>query len=266
MFWINNKKFESFSDAIIIHLTEQEIIINENKIKLGDLKNRSDFHSFSRFVFPLKLLSFNQRTIKDDYGGEHLYPITLNPFELYSATASNKITAGELAEQSFQNISVQIIFFPHTKTFKDALLIVNRPNSEYTPFKVTTEDQFGKIVDYNADKQIFLDEDQYYRQNRALTKMTLPKCELELLGPVSSSGVDIKFTYKDINGQSVDVDDFKIKIKCDSGYINKSEHVTTKDTAIFKFIPLGLNSGDKVNVQVGIGKFTDVASKQFVVD
>lgn len=250
MLWLRRQLFSSH--AVILHVEEDKFILNETEFKLEDLRRRSDFRSFSRYIFPLKQTN-EPRSINDATGGTHSYPIAYRPFDAFSMTFNSKNTPFEMSEMSWFHISesVSFIFYPNSTNFKDALCIADRAQDQHTPFEVTTMVD-GEKVQYTAD-QVF---------ERDMPKNHfLPQCVLSSeKSVVGQAGIKIDFQYKDVEGNEVETPNFYATTKSDKGYLSHSKFPVKGGKGSFRFYPLGLPKGETVDIQVGIGKFTDVAS------
>jgi len=241
----------SNNNAIILHVEEQKIILNETEFYLSDIKKRSDFKPYCKLVFPLKQVSIDKRTIKDSFGGSHYYPFALPPFDLFTYTAETKFIQQEISEITNQSYEVQFIFFPHHTNFKDAVLSLLKPTDPNVPFKVTTTDQNNNIIDYIPDR-IFTES----------VSVIYPKSTLEIVETKQINGITyytLEFTYKDIDGIFVSCD-FDAYVKTSSGYVSHRKLKVKSGKVRFTYIPLGLNSDEKSEIQVGIGKYSDIVN------
>lgn len=256
MLWITQQV--TSSNAIKLHIEEEKVILNEKEYFLSDIKKRSDFRPFVRYILPLKQ-THDVRTVKDDFGGNHWYPYGFKVMEAFSHAANSKNTPGEIAEFSLYHMwaNVSFVFYPESTNFKDALCIVGTPMDKNTPFEVTTLED-GEIVQYNADEAFLTDlpKNQF-----------LPKCELKsATNLVGQGGIQVNFQYKDVYGNAIDVPSFSATVKSDKGYISHRKIDVINGKGSFRFYPLGLTSKETATIQVGIGKFTDVASIQLTVE
>lgn len=248
-------------DIIDIHVEENILNINGTDYLLDDLKSRSDFRSFCRYMFPLSNLGkFNlENYIKIEVEEENrlLYKPNAapSPFERYSNSFNTKLAG--FPQYIHLNIPISVIFFPETKNFKDALLIVQRQSEgTWVPLSITTTDSQGNKIPYDPD----------YEGPLPTNEHLMPKCLLTADSTtVSSSGTTLNFKYRNINAEDVDVD-FTATAKCDKGYVSHSKFDVKSGLGSFKFIPLGLESGETVKVQVGIGKYTDVCNVELEIE
>lgn len=238
-------------NAIVLHVEEERIILNEREHSLYDIKVRSDFLPYCKFVYPLKQTSIDQRLIEDSFGGKHSYPYSLNPFDIYSYTASSKLSQHDADQFIGLNTEVSFMFYPHTKNFKDATLMITKSSNEYVPLKVTTLDDNKNVIDYVPDKII----------TDAITN-TAPKCKLQVIEtkidnelPVST----IEFTYNDIDGNFVECD-FPAYVKASCGYVSHRKLYVKKGKARFKYIPIGVDAEEQTEIQVGIGNYSIVTN------
>lgn len=241
--------------AQIIHVTENTITYNTVTITLDSIKQRNDFKSFCRFVFPLNLSRIKNtghRYLDPNTGKEYEMLIPTIPFDLYSQTYNSKHNA--LSHLHMLKTSMFCIFYPETKNFKDALLFVTK-QTEASPLIITTENDKGEIVPYVPEREEFF----------SINDHILPKCTLTSDSKtVPLEGTNIVFAYRDINGIPKEVD-FIATVKTDKGYITHNNLDVTDGIGIFKFIPLGLNTGEKVKVEVGIGNFSNICNVELTV-
>jgi hypothetical protein len=150
------------------------------------------------------------------------------------------------------NAEVCFIFFPHTKNFKDAILGIVKPSDNNIPVKVTTLDKDNNIIDYIPD--------QVFTQSTKIGPAS-PKCKLEILDkdkvfnrlPV----YNIEFTYNDIDGNFVECD-FDAYVKTTCGYVSHRKLKVKNGKATFRYIPIGVTDDEEAEIQVGIGKFTNI--------
>jgi hypothetical protein len=260
--WLNKITNQNApTDVIKIHITEDMIDVNDTVITLEQLKARSDFRSFSRFVFPLRSNPdvTKARMMKDSLGGNHFFPLGMMPFEIFAASNVSKVSPYEYSRSTLlTNMMISLVFYPETQNMKQALLIVTEPRSPHTPLIITTTNADGEVIDYPVTKRL-----------EAMSRTEfVPKCTLTCASDqVSSKGMEMTFTYLDIDGMPTTLSEpFEATVKTDAGYISHSKITVGADgTAKFTFMPLALNMGDKPTIQVGIGKYTDVASKTLTV-
>lgn len=250
MYWLYNLP-QNTSNAIIVHIEEDNLTINEKQFFLSDITSRNDFTKYCKFVFPFKQLSpESQRTIEDSYGGKHFYPLVINTFDILGFTHNTKLNSEEFGSTQLYPIVVSLLFYPHSTNFKNALLSIIRPSDPNTPFSVTTKDSKGNIVDYIPDK-ILTD-----MKTRAKPKCTLTSIKNEN-NPLKSQ--TITFQYRDVDSVKHPIN-FKAKVKASAGYITHREINVVDGEATFTWIPLGLASGEKAEIQIEIGRYTDICS------
>lgn len=247
--------------VIDMHVEENLLIVNGTQYNLEDFKNRKDFRDFCRYMIILsnfgKSDPANYVSVETDGETRLLYkPIaTPLPFERYSNSFNTKFS--EFPQYIHINYPISIVFYPETKNFKDALITVTRQSEgTWVPLTITTKNSEGNIVPYEPD----------YEGPLPTNEHLLPKCLLAAeTETVSSAGIDITFKYRNINSEDVDVN-FTATAKSDKGYISHSKFDVINGIGTFKFIPLGLSSGEVVKVQVGIGKYTDVCNMELIVE
>ena len=244
-----------------IHVEENILNINGTEYQLEDIKSRMDFRSFCLYVFPLSNLGKSnlENYIKIDVEGESRLLYKPNavplPFERYSNSYNTKFS--EFPQYIHINCPISVVFYPETKNFRDALMIVTRQSEgTWVPLTITTTDSQGNKIPYEPD----------YEGPLPTNEHLLPKCLLTADSTtVSSTGKTLNFKYRNINAEDIDVD-FTATAKCNKGYISHSKFDVKSGRGSFKFIPLGLDSGEKVKVQVGIGKYTDICNLELTVE
>ena len=242
------------SNALLkIHVTEDNISINDKIFNLDELKTKNDYRSFCNIVFPLgNMFKIVTRLEKDGQLFPYYNSPVLEPFDSYTQSYNSK---SKYLNHLFPalDMPVSILFYPETKNFKDALLVILK-QEDHVPLEVTTTDNSDKVIPYVPDY-----EGPY------ISYSVLPKCLLSSeLDIVSNEGTTLHFTYRDINSVEQNVN-FVATAKCDKGYVSHSKFDVKEGKGSFKFIPLGLSSGEKVKIQVGIGKYTNIVSKTLVV-
>jgi len=243
-----------------MHVAENVFTLNGRNFLLSDIKSRNDFRSFCRFVFPFSTLkgsfhdpTFAERIVSNnvEYHFDKPAPLAV-PFERYSQTYNSKFS--EFPDIPVLNCPLSIIFYPETQNFKDALLIVTRQD-DIVPLEITIDDN-GQKVPYVPE----------YEGPLPVNEHLLPKCTLIAENAtVSYNGTTLIFTYNDIFGVPKLVD-FTATVKTDKGYVSHNKFDVVSGVGKFKFIPLGLSSGEKVKIQVGIGKYTDICNTELTVE
>ena len=237
------------TNAIILHVEEDRIVLNEREHSLYDIKARSDFRPYCKFVYPLKQTSIDQRVIEDSLSGKHSYPYSQNPFDVFSYTSESKLSQHEVEQLILSSTEVSFLFYPNTKNFKDAVLTILKSSDTNVPLKVTTLDENKNIIDYVPDKVI--------KDN--ITSVA-PKCTLEVVETKTANRLPvsiIEFTYNDLEGNFIECD-FPAYVKASCGYISHRKIYVKNGKARFKYIPMGVESGEKSQIQVGIGKYSIV--------
>lgn len=239
-----------------MHVTENVFTLNGKNYLLSDIKARSDFRAFSRFIFPFSFLkrtgeAFAEAVIVDGQEVHFDKPTPLTPFERYAHTFNSKYSG--FPDFPILNCPLSMIFYPETQNFKDALLIVTK-QADVVPLEITI-DANGQTVPYVPD----------YEGPLPTNEHLLPKCSLTAENNVVPfNGTNIIFAYRDIAGMPKAVD-FTATVKTDKGYISHNKLDVTGGVGMFKFVPLGLSSGEIAKVQVGIGKYTDVCSVELTI-
>jgi hypothetical protein len=232
---------------IKIHVTENEFTFNNKVYYLNELKTRNDFRPFCNIVFPLT--NFFKIGVKTD-AGDYFKSQPANSFDSFTQSYNSKYKYLNHLHPAL-DMPVSVMFFPETKNFKEALLVVLKQD-DFVPIEVTTTDNSGKIIPYIPDY-----EGPY------LPYSVLPKCLLEVVDS-DSSGTTLQFTYRDLNSVEQHVD-FEATARTNKGYISHTKFDVKSGKGTFKFIPLGLSKGEKVTIDAGIGKYTRVASIDVVV-
>lgn len=175
--------------AIFLRITKEEICFNSINVTLSDLKARNDFKPFCSYMFPVSFLS----TLGQQNGnlthmieGEekliHYWVATPNPLERFAESHHNKLN-NIFPHLSSVKIVLQIVFYPETKNFEDALIILNQQTKE-SLIKITT-------LDHNGNEQPL--EPDYIGPFNVI----IPKCELSMKdSKIKAKGSEIQFTYK----------------------------------------------------------------------
>jgi hypothetical protein len=240
-------------NAIILHVEEDRIILNEKEYRLEDIKKRTDFRPYCKIGFPIKQTAIDQRVIEDSFGGKHSYPYAFPPFDIFTITSETKLMQHEIENLINYHLDVAFIFFPHTKNFKDAVLTIIKSGDENVPLIVTTLDADKNKIDYVPD-QILTES--------ARNGLCFPKCKLAVIdnGTKSFNRLPVyvvEFTYNDMDGNFVECD-FDAYVKTSCGYVSHRKLKVKNGKATFKYIPIGVNDDEKAEIQVGIGKFSVV--------
>jgi hypothetical protein len=238
---------------IKIHVTENEFTLNGTTFVLKDLKSSNEFRPFINLAFPLSnIFKVGVKVNVDGKELSYFKSTALSPFDQHVQSYVSKNKYLNHLHPSLDMV-VSMLFFPETKNFKDAVLQVIQ-QEDYVPIEVTTIDSSGQIIPYKPD---------YIGPH--IPNSGIPKCLLTSEDDiVDQTGTALSFTYRDINSVEQYVD-FEATVKTNKGYISHSKFDVVNGKGKLKFIPLGLSSGEKVKVQVGIGKYTDVVSKTLVV-
>jgi hypothetical protein len=240
------------SNAINLHVEEDRVILNESEHFLTNIKKRTDFRPYCKMLFPLKQTSIDQRNIEDSFGGKHSYPYSMPPFDSYTYTSDSKMLQDEIEPFLHSSMEVSFIFFPHTKNFMDAILLISKPSDINVPFKVTKLDKNKNIIDYIPDK-IFTES--------VRIGPAYPKCTLQIIDKEKTFNslpvYDILFTYNDIDGNFVECD-FDAYVKTSCGYISHRKIKVKNGKATFRYIPIGVNDDEQAEIQVGIGKYSNI--------
>ena len=254
MLKIHTDYLPAVDSALFIHVTPSTIEINGIITHWGDLKERG-FQPLSKFVFPLSLIrdrnnSYGHLEEKED-GTQKVWDklMPIPPFEKWSVTSNTK-TVKQLYTPSLI-YPILLFIYPETQNFLDSKLVVYK-KLDGAPWKITKLTDDGKIIDY---------EPAYVGPDNG---GNFPKCTLEGPDTVDSKGGTFEFSYHDIAGKFLPID-FEATAKVNCGYITHQTFKVTKGKGNVKFIPLGLDKGETVTLQIGIGKYTDVVSKTFKV-
>ena len=243
--------FNRSNSAINIHVEEDKFIFNDTTFLLDDLKNSPEFRPFCNFAFPLSNM-FKVLIRVENTDLVYYKSALAKPFDTFSQSFNTKSKFLNHFHPTL-DFPVTILFYPETKNFKDAHLTVIKQD-DHVPFEVTTTNDNGEKVPYVPDY------DGPYIPN-----YVLPKCLLASSPTVPKDGTIVSFTYRDLNSVEQSVN-FEASIKTDKGYISHNKIDIVNGKASFKFIPLGLSSGEKVTIQAGIGRFTNVAKLELTVE
>lgn len=240
--------------AINIHVTETSITVNDEEYTLEYLKTKNDFRDFCLMLFPLSNLG-KVGVAQNINGTEkitHYISKSLPPFDAFSISYDSKSKYLSHLQPTL-NLPISMAFYPETQNMKDALLIVQKQSSD-VPFKITTTDSKKQIIDYVPDYE------GLYQPNRILPKCTLKADEVL----VSTNGIELEFNYRDMNSIFRPVNCTAVT-KTNKGYVSHNKISVVNGIGRFKFIPLGLDSGEKVDVQVGIGKYSKLCNIELTV-
>jgi len=248
MLFIHTDEDKTSDVEIKIHVTETSITINsepfEKTYTLDDLNMRNDFRDFCLMMFPLSNIGKIQ--MRDDNLNVYYKSPSIPPFDAFSQSYNSK--SKYLSHlQAGTNFPICVMFYPETKNFKEAVLIVQK-QKDNVPFKITTTNSKGEIIDYSPDYE------GPYISNRLL-----PKCELRAENIVVNKNdqLEIEFIYKNMDSIEMEIN-FHATVKTDKGYISHSKIDVKHGRGKFKFIPLGLDSGEKATIECGIGKYTSL--------
>lgn len=249
---VTNIKSKSNSE-IKVHVTENEFTFNGTTFTLDQLKQSREFRPFCSLVFPLS--NIFKTGVKVKVGENELSYFkssVLNPFDQHVQSYVSKNKYLNHLHPSL-DLAVSVLFYPETKNFKDAVLVIIK-QEDHVPLEVTTTDNTGNVITYVPDEE-----------GPHIPNSGIPKCLLTSdKDNVDQSGTTLQFTYRDINSVEQYVD-FEATVKSDKGYVSHSKFDVKSGKGTFKFIPLGLSSGEQIKVQVGIGKYTDVVSKVLTI-
>lgn len=235
--------------ALFLRVDEEKMTINGREFLLADLQARNDFKPFCSYIFPL-----SNREAKLQHGEiiyPH-YPAMTFPFERFSETQHNKL-ASIFPHLQHLFLPVQVVFYPDTKKFSDALVIVNQ-QTEDSLIRITSSDHNGNEQEINP----------HFSGPFSLVNDIIPKCTLEASEMVSTRGTTLTFKYHDRQGNFVPAT-FEATAKADKGFVSHSKFEVVDGIGKFKFIPYGLDNGEKTQIQVGIGRYTDVCSIDITV-
>jgi len=244
MLWIQKSSRMSNMETIILEIQDKRMLFNDHEILWDDLAKRSDFRPFVRYVWPMKE-TFDRRIWRQAPDGEFYgCPSPHVAYDLFGFTAQSKLTMAEwnIFTDSLGPIWLTCIIYPHSTCFKDSIITLTVPRDQKAPISYDME-----------PSRIFEDK-------RVMVTDWVPKCSLECAKKtVTQKGEEITFKYADHEGNFHPAS-FKAQVKTDKGYVSHQEIDVVDGIGKFRFIPLGLEKPDKVKIQVGIGKFTDVAS------
>lgn len=229
-------------------------------VKMPELFGTEDVYSPSRVAF------LNRKLFgSGELAGHEIYAFNrLNGrFKEFNATALiGSLEAYNLYAESFGTKR-------HPRNIKtlryQALVGFPYPSSD-----VDSDETFLAIFPDNNTKLIFnnidvepetLTYDQFFNDylvNKFIT------CKLEKLAVNEDKSITVKVTTL-TDGKNVP--NIPVILSTDSGYINRTKVITDdKGEAVVKFIPLGLDVGDKVVLSAGFKLFTGVYDLQLTVE
>jgi hypothetical protein len=220
---------------IDLNIQDELAIINGYEFKLADVLARSDYYPMSRFVFPFYKV---KNYIVNDQSVEY-HSFSSMPYNLFGLTKTTSLRALELANLLHQNWPVQVIFYPHSTNFSDALWLV------------TVDAAVGITSNIEAD-QVFLPS--YIPTQGASQSISSPKCVTT--GPstiAANDTVEIEFEYRDKDHNFVSCN-FESYIKVNAGYLPKNIINVVDGKCTAKISALGLDAGDVIKVKFGLGK------------
>lgn len=245
MLWIQKNKGMSNMETVILEIQDKRMMFNDHEILWDNLTKRSDFRPFVRYVWPMKE-TFDKRIWRKAPDGEFYgCPAPHVAYDLFGFTTQSKLSLSEwnIFTDSLGPIYLTCIIYPHSTSFKDSILTLTVPPEPKAP--VTYDMEPTRV--FEEGKQIMRSDWQ-------------PKCTLECpKKTIPQKGEEITFTYKDHEGNFHPAS-FKAQVKTNKGFVSHQEIDVVEGIGKFKFIPLGLDKPDEVKIQVGIGKFSDVAS------
>lgn len=173
---------------------------------------------------------------------------TLEAYNLYAESYSTKRHPRNIKTLRYQ----ALVGFPYPSSDLD---------SEET-FLAIFLDEDTKLIFNNFDSEPqTMTYDQFYNDYLVNQFVT---CKLEKIKVNDDKSVDIKVTT--LTGDKL-VPDIPVILTTDGGYLNHTKVVTNQDgEANIKFIPLGLETGDKVTLSAGFKVFTGVYDLQLTVE
>jgi len=243
--------FNRSNSEIKVHVESDKFTFNGTTFLLEDLKKSPEFRQFCNFAFPLS----NYLKAGHKVEGTNAVYWTASVGKPFDTFAQSFNTKSKILNHFYPmfDMPVSILFYPETKNFKDAHLTVIKQDN-HVPFEVTTTNDNGEKIPYVPDY-----EGPY------VPNYVLPKCLLTSSATVPKDGTIVSFTYRDFNSVEQYVN-FNASIKTDKGYISHNKLDVINGKASFKFIPLGLSSGEKVTIQAGIGRFSNVGKIELIVE
>lgn len=218
---------------IDINIQDELANINGYEFKLEDVLARSDYYPMSRFVFPYYRVRNNPEP-SAEYAG-----IASMPFNLFGLTETTSIKPPELASILIQTWPVQVIFYPHTTNFSNALWLVTVDSSVGVSSNIEADQVLPPtLIPMKGAKQINWS----------------PKCITT--GPntiAANETAEIEFEYRDKDHNFIPCN-FEVYIKVNAGYLPKNIVNVVDGKCKARVSALGLTSGDVIKVKFGLGK------------
>lgn len=215
---------------IDLNIQDEVAIINGFEFKLADVIARSDFYPMSRFVFPYgKHLDNNQEYIS----------FALMPFNVFGFSETASLKTFELASVLKQAWPVQVIFYPHTTNFSDALWLA------------TVDSVVGITSNIEAEQVI---PPTYVPMQGSRQINWSPKCVT--YGPstiAAGSSAEIEFEYRDKDNLYTKCN-FQSYLKTTAGYLPKNIINVVDGKCSAKVSALDLEPGDEIKLKFSLGK------------
>lgn len=207
--------------------------INGKTIRWEDLVKRGDYYPMSRYVFNGNCIFYQAEPLS----------VLRSCFNIYPWTELTSLEPHEFACIFERNLVLQVILYPETKKFTDAMWMINVPTRELLV------SNFTEPPVNQADPGSRYEPVKGYR-----VKDYLPK-------PIVTGPTTIKpnetallnFEYQNWRGEFTECD-FDTYIKYDAGYLPKNVVRVLNGKAQVKVSALGLEPGDTITCKFSLGK------------
>lgn len=216
----------------ILHLKIEDKVahFNDKQVFFDELVKRSDYYPLSRFIF-------HSQDILNSNSNISLYKACFNA---YAWTQISSLKIAELSSVLHGNYPLHIILYPETKSFVDALWVVNVPYRDF--------------LNCNQEPELLIETTKYNPVQGYSRNLYSPKPVV--FGPTTVKAgetVELDFEYRDRKGEFASCD-FNTYIKYDAGYLPKNIVSVKNGRAKVKVTALGLESGDHITCKFSIGK------------
>lgn len=215
---------------IDLNIQDDLTLINGYEFKLSDVLARSDYYPMSRFVFPYAKVWHESN--------EYISGATM-PFNVFGFTETTSLKTYELAHVLKQSWPVQVIFYPETTNFSNALWLA------------TVDKSVGITVNIEAEQVI---PPTYVPMKGAQQINWSPKCVVT--GPTTiapDQTAILEFEYRDRKENFVACN-FPCYLKTTGGYLPKTLVPVVDGRCSVEIQALGLKPGDQIDIKFGLGK------------
>lgn len=215
---------------IDLNIQDELAVINGYEFKLSDVIARSDFYPMSRFVFPYGKQIINEQEYTS---------FAQMPYNVFGITETTSLKVFELAHALKQSWPVQVIFYPETTNFSNALWLA------------TVDSKVGITSNIEAEEVL---PPTYIPMQGARQINWSPKCVTA--GPstiAAGETAEIQFEYRDRKGAFIACN-FQSYLKTTAGYLPKNVVDVVDGRCTTKVTALGLQAGDIIKVKFSLGK------------